>query len=51
MYFKMSPKKMALMTASLFLMLMSQLVDGSIAEEDTREIVKEELEKQRNGEM
>lgn len=41
----MSPKKAALMMASMLLMLLSQFVDGSIAEEDTREIVREELEK------
>ena len=38
-----NPKRMALMTASFLLMLISSLVDDEITVEDTREIVKEEL--------
>lgn len=48
---KVSPKRLVLMTASVVLMIASYLVDGAIADADTRDVVREELkaiEEERN---
>ena len=41
--FRFSAKRMVLMSVSFALMILSNFVDGEIMDEDTREIVQEEL--------